>query len=109
MHRVLRRIDPLSAAKVVAVSTAIFMAIYVVIGLIVVTVVDLELGPEMGAFGAATPWMLLAVPFAYLIGVYLMTLVVCLIFNAVAGLLGGIRIELADGADQPKGATPNQA
>lgn len=96
MNRTLRRIDPFSAAKVVAVTTAVFMAIYAVIGLIVVTVVDLKLGPEIGPFGAATPWMLLALPFGYLIGIYLMTLIATLIFNAVAGLLGGIRIELAD-------------
>jgi len=96
MERVLRRIDPFSAAKVVAVTAAVFMTIYVVIALVLVTVIDIEVGPEMGPFAMATPWMLLAMPLGYLIGVYLTTLVACAIFNAVAGLLGGIRIDLTD-------------
>lgn len=95
MNYVLRRIDPMSAAKLIAVSAALFMAVYVVIALAVVTALDIQLGPEQGPFVEAAPWMLLVMPFAYLIGVYLVTLLICVIFNALAGWLGGIRIELS--------------
>jgi Kef-type K+ transport system membrane component KefB len=95
MNYVLRRIDPLSAAKLIAVSAALFMAVYVVIALAVVTALDIQLGSEQGPFVGAAPWIMLVMPFAYLIGVYLVTLLVCLIFNALAGWLGGIRIELS--------------
>lgn len=94
MNYVLKKIDPLSAAKLIAISAALFMAVYVVIALAVVTALGIELGPQEGPFVQAAPWMLLVMPFAYLIGVYLVTLLVCLIFNALAGWLGGIRIEL---------------
>lgn len=94
MNHILRRIDPWSAAKVVAVSAAILVAAYVVVALALVAILGVEFGEPGTAFAMAAPWMLLLLPFGYLIGVYLMTLIICALFNAAAGWLGGIRIEL---------------
>ncbi len=96
MNRTLRRIDPWSAAKISAATAAVFMFVYVLLGLLVMTFTDIQLGASDGPFATASVWLLLLMPVAYLIVIYLMTLLICLIFNTVAGWLGGIRIELSD-------------
>lgn len=96
MNRTLRRIDPWSAAKISAATAAVFMFVYVLLGLLVMTFTDIQPGASDGPFATASVWLLLLMPVAYLIVIYLMTLLICLIFNTVAGWLGGIRIELSD-------------
>jgi len=96
MNRNLTRIDPWSAAKISAATAAVFMFVYVLFGLLVMTFTEIQLGAADGPFATASIWLLLLMPVAYLIAIYLMTLLICLIFNTVAGWLGGIRIELSD-------------
>lgn len=96
MNRTLREIDPWSAAKISAATAAVFMFVYVLLGLLVMTFTEIQLGAPDGPFATASVWLLLLMPVAYLIVIYLMTLLICLIFNTVAGWLGGIRIELSD-------------
>ncbi|WP_405225531.1 hypothetical protein [Lentisalinibacter sediminis] len=96
MNRTLRRIDPWSAAKISAATAAVFMFVYVLIALLVMTFTEIQLAAPDGALDAASIWLVLLMPVAYLFVIYWMTLLICLIFNTVAGWLGGIRIELSD-------------
>lgn len=96
MNRTLRRIDPWSAAKISAATAAIFMFIYVLVGLLVMTFTDIQPGAQNAPFDSASIWLLLLLPVAYLFAIYFMTAIACLIFNVVAGWLGGIRVELTD-------------
>jgi len=96
MNRTLQRIDPWSAAKIAAATAAVFMFIYLLVGLLVMTFTDLQFGAPEQSSVTGSIWLLLLLPFAYLIAIYFLTFVVCLIFNAMAGWFGGIRLELSD-------------
>lgn len=89
MAQQLRRIDPLSAAKVSAV-------LYGLMGLIFVPLIFLmrsmaPAGDGMPGFGMA---FAIAMPLLYALLGFIFTLIGAALYNVVAGIVGGVEIEL---------------
>jgi hypothetical protein len=91
-HQIVR-ISVHQTSKVVAVSTAAVAAMLVLITLPFILILERD--------GPAVPVLaLLVIPVIYLILAYLCTAFALLVFNAVAGRVGGIGVTLAtDGAE----------
>jgi hypothetical protein len=96
---VIRHVVPLSAAKV-------FATIYAVIGLVVGAI--LTIAGSMGGFGRDGLGMFLPyvgvaaiiiLPIVYACAGFLGTLLVASLYNVAAGMVGGVEIEIDQGAN----------
>jgi hypothetical protein len=88
-HRI-RRVSPLSAAKVAAV-------LYAGLGLIIVPFILLvsRLSPtESGSFGGMGTGLVIVLPLAYGAFGFAGTFIVAALYNAIAGWVGGVEVEV---------------
>jgi hypothetical protein len=90
MAQQIRRIDPLSAAKVCAVLYGIMGLIFVPFILLIQTFAPND--PSMRGFGTGFAIM---VPILYACIGFIFTLIAAALYNLIAGWVGGIEIELA--------------
>ncbi len=67
--------------------------LYFVVGLL--SAVIMAIAPVAPMKGH--PGMLIAVPIAYGLGGFFLSALICLVYNVVAGWIGGIEIELSSG------------
>jgi len=79
------------------------------IGLAVIAGVDVPAGTEQSFVQRLGAWAILVVPFVYGVGGGLVTAIAATLYNAVASVVGGLRIELRTArrprrikADHPK-------
>ncbi len=91
MSQEIRRIDPLSAAKVCAVLYGITGLIFVPFLLLMRSFAPAD--PAMPGFGVG---LALAVPLLYAAAGFIFTLLGAALYNLVAGLVGGVVIELGE-------------
>lgn len=89
MVQTIRRIDPLSAAKVAAVVYALVGLLFVPLILFIGTVTPTD--PSMPGFGAG---FAIAMPFLYAAAGFVFTLIGAALYNLVAGWVGGVEVEL---------------
>ena len=93
MLRRVTRISPWQAGKFFAVLYFIMGLIFAIPFALVSSVLPAESGGGLG-IGFA-----IAIPFAYAIGGLIFVPLACVIFNFVAGLVGGLEFTVAEGAE----------
>lgn len=89
MTQQIRRIDPLSAAKMLAVVNGLLGLIIIPIFLVMQSVLPSD--PAMPGFGMGVA---LVIPLIYAGGGFLFGLIGTTLYNLVAGWVGGIEVEL---------------
>lgn len=90
MMHTIRRIDPLSTAKVAAIAYGIMGLLFVPLILFFSSVAPTD--PAMPSIGMG---FALAVPLLYMAAGFIFTLLGAALYNLVAGWVGGIQIELS--------------
>lgn len=93
MHLQIRRIST-SSAFLVGMALHGLIGFLVGIGLAVVTGLDVPAGTEASFIERLGAWSIVVVPFAYGIAGGLVTAVAAALYNAVAAVVGGLRVEL---------------
>lgn len=86
MAQRIRNIDPVQAAKVVAV-------LYLLIGTVLIPIFLFLAFMDSNAFGFGMGFMIL-IPVVYAVMGFIGTIVACALYNLVAGWVGGIEVEL---------------
>lgn len=85
MAQRIRNIDPVQAAKVVAV-------LYLIVGMVLIPIFLFLAFMDSNAFGFGMGFAIL-IPVIYAIVGFISTIVVCALYNLVAGWVGGIEVE----------------
>lgn len=86
MAQRIRNIDPVQAAKVVAV-------LYLILGLVLIPIFLFLTFMDSNAFGLGMGFMIF-IPVMYAVVGFISTIVMCALYNLVAGWVGGIEVEL---------------
>ncbi len=86
MAQRIRNIDPVQAAKVVAV-------LYLIVGLVLIPIFLFLTFMDSNAFGLGMGFMIF-IPVMYAVVGFISTIVMCALYNLVAGWVGGIEVEL---------------
>ena len=96
-YMVLKRIDPMSYAKVYAVITALVVFVFCLIYAFFIIAFAGMMGEEAGAIGAGIAIVVVIVaPIAYGILVFLLGLLMAWLYNVVAARIGGIELEFEE-------------
>jgi len=86
--------------SIAAHKTALISALVVFVLVLVLTLVSLvitAIGLTGNPYGISTPWLkMLMGPFMYLAVVYVLTYILCKLYNVMAPRVGGIRISYED-------------
>jgi uncharacterized membrane protein len=93
MHLQIRRIST-SSAFLVGMALHGLIGFLVGIGLAIVTGLDVPAGTEASFVERLGAWAIVVVPFAYGIAGGLITAIAAALYNAVAAVVGGLRVEL---------------
>ena len=93
MHLQIRRIST-SSAFLVGMALHGLIGFLVGIGLAVVTGLDVPAGTEASFVERLGAWAIVVVPFVYGIAGGLVTAIAAALYNAVASVVGGLRVEL---------------
>lgn len=93
MHLQIRRIST-SSAFLVGMALHGLIGFLVGIGLAVIAGVDVPAGTEPSFVQRLGAWAIIVVPFVYGVGGGLVTAIAATLYNAVAAVVGGLRIEL---------------
>ena len=93
MHLQIRRIST-SSAFLVGMALHGFIGFLVGIGLAVVAGLDVPAGTEPSIVQRLGAWAIIVVPFAYGVAGGLLTAIAASLYNAVASVVGGLRIEI---------------
>ena len=93
MHLQIRRIST-SSAFLVGMALHGLIGFLVGIGLAVIAGVDVPAGTESSFVQRLGAWAIIVVPFVYGVGGGLVTAIAATLYNAVAAVVGGLRIEL---------------
>lgn len=93
MHLQIRRIST-SSAFLVGMALHGFIGFLVGIGLAVVAGLDVPAGTEPSIVERLGAWAIIVVPFAYGVAGGLLTAIAAALYNAVASVVGGLRIEI---------------
>lgn len=95
----LKRIDPVQAAKVAAV---IYFLISLVFLLPIMLIGQVTGGSGFSeAFGLGIGMAILVLPVVYAVLGFVVVAISCLIYNLVAGWVGGIEVEVEEFPNQP--------
>ena len=100
---ILRRIDPMSLAKVYAVVVAVMMLVFALPAGCMMSMVGSLTGEGAGAFGAGMGFFLLILyPLFGLILGFISGFLVAWVYNLVAERIGGVELEFDEGyLDEP--------
>jgi uncharacterized membrane protein len=93
MHLQIRRIST-SSAFLVGMALHGLIGFLVGVGLAIVTGLDVPAGTEASFVERLGAWAIVVVPFVYGIAGGLITAVAAALYNAVAAVVGGLRVEL---------------
>lgn len=88
----LKRISPHRAGLISGALFATFSLIFW--PFILVAELTMNAAMKQGAFPPAAKWFFLALPFFYGIGSYLMTALMCILYNIYSKMLGGMQMTL---------------
>lgn len=89
----IKRLSPHQNAKVAAILTFVMSLFFVVPMVLVMSSVSRDSGYGMGSTGAM---MFIFMPILYLIIGYIMTAIMCLVYNLLAPYIGGFEFEAGD-------------
>ncbi len=106
MHLQIRRIST-SSAFLVGMALHGLIGFLVGIGLAVVAGLDVPAGTEASIVERLGAWALIVVPFAYGVAGGLLTAIAAALYNAVASVVGGLRIELRAARTPARDQTEN--
>ena len=95
---IIKRVAPFSCAKVAGAIYGIFMLLVACLATIVSLISSIARistsGNSLRSFGGPYPLPMLILPILYGVGVFFAALIGAWLYNALAGVLGGIEVEV---------------